>query len=155
MAGLDGGQWYSVALTSMIAAVILRRYVSRLLRLLRKTTKHYHEPILLALGLLSFLAGNICLVLINVADNDDRQKRAATAGALGLCLILIPGRTNMLAQAAGVSFKSYYLAHHWVAFVAGSQGALHAELVWPDQWRVLEISGLLVRNSPRIFPRRR
>ncbi|KAK1480551.1 hypothetical protein CCUS01_16209 [Colletotrichum cuscutae] len=121
MAKLDGGQWYSVALTSFLAAVILRRYVSRLFRSFRKATKHYHELVFLTTGLLLFLAGNICLVLINVSDNDDRQKRAATAGAFGLCLILIPGRTNVLAQAAGISINSYYLTHHWVAFIAGGQ----------------------------------
>ncbi|KAI3552364.1 hypothetical protein CSPX01_00113 [Colletotrichum filicis] len=143
MAKLDGGQWYSVALTSFLAAVILRRYVSRLFRSFRKATKHYHELVFLTTGLLLFLAGNICLVLINVSDNDDRQKRAATAGAFGLCLILIPGRTNVLAQAAGISINSYYLTHHWVAFIAGGQGALHTGLVWSNQWRLLQISGLL------------
>ncbi|KAK1659343.1 hypothetical protein BDP55DRAFT_756748 [Colletotrichum godetiae] len=148
MAKLDGGQWYSVALTSFLATVILRRYVSRLFRVFRKATKHYHELVFLTTGLILFLAGNICLVLINVSDNDDRQKRAATAGAFGLCLILIPGRTNVLAQAAGISINSYYLTHHWVAFIAGGQALgvfvsllIHILSSIVNYYKILWISG--------------
>jgi hypothetical protein len=92
-----------------------------------------------------YLAGNGIFLCWGVADGETRAKRAAIAAATNLAPIFLGGRTNFLADRAGISLQSYYLAHHWLARLATVEASLHG-VMRGGRWTRQAIIGLVVRT---------
>ncbi len=57
------------------------------------------------------------------------NRRAAIVASINLAPFFVGGRTNPIATKFGVSYISYYIAHHWMGRVAAAEAFIHGVVI--------------------------
>jgi hypothetical protein len=86
-----------------------------------------------AIFLLIYIALNIFLMVLGFGTIEDWAIRSGTLAAINMILLFLGGRTSTLAELAGISLSTYYVAHHWIGRIVVVQGVLHSVLFMVGQ----------------------
>ena len=99
-----------------------------------------------------YFGGNVATLYLGRANLATTAARLATINATPLFL---GGRTNPLADFAGVPLSTYYIFHHFIGRIVIAEGLLHSALALqrsrPDQ---ATTSGYIVRRTLQSFETR-
>ncbi len=137
-------QWYAISLAGVLAIFLVRqawsyasflyafvhfyliRFIVNSLSIQRRYwTGATGSHVILLLG---YVIANGACMAIDVRSTRDLMLRSGMMASANMIPLFLGGRTSFLANSAGISLHTYYLAHHWVGRVAIMQGILHASL---------------------------
>jgi hypothetical protein len=114
--------WFAVALASTLVVCVTTQAYRRSSfgptgRLLASKVSHklfFESKVtwLQAILLLVYLALSVVLMVLELGTLEEWAIRSGTLAAINMILLFLGSRTSALAELAGLSLQSYYIAHH-------------------------------------------